>query len=66
LSEERPAPPGPNVVWVGGNWRWAPAEHNYLWMPGKYAEPPRAHAAWVPGRWIKRGDGWVFEDGRWD
>jgi hypothetical protein len=64
--EVRPPPPGPTVVWVGGNWRWNAAEHNHVWVPGKYVEPPRAHAAWVPGRWIHRPDGWVFEDGRWD
>ena len=64
--EVRPAPPGPSVVWMGGNWRWAPAEKNFVWVPGKYVEPPRAQAAWVPGRWIHRPDGWVFEDGRWD
>jgi len=64
--EVRPAPPGPSVVWVGGNWRWAPAEKNFVWVPGRYVEPPRAQAAWVPGRWMHRPDGWVFEDGRWD
>jgi hypothetical protein len=64
--EVRPAPPGPSVVWVGGHWRWAPAERNFVWVPGKYAEPPRARAAWIPGRWVNRPDGWIFEQGRWD
>ena len=64
--EVRPPSPGPSVVWVGGNWRWAPGERNFVWVPGKYVEPPRARAAWVPGRWMQRPDGWVFEDGRWD
>jgi hypothetical protein len=64
--EVRPPAPGPSVVWVGGNWRWSTPEKNFVWVPGKYVEPPRARAAWVPGRWMQRPDGWVFEDGRWD
>jgi hypothetical protein len=64
--EVRPPPPGPAVVWAGGHWSWSPPTHSYVWVPGRYVEPPRAHAAWVPGHWLKRGDGWVFEDGRWD
>jgi hypothetical protein len=65
-AEAPPPPPGPAVVWVGGRWSWEPGARNYVWIPGKYLEPPRAHAAWVPGHWAKRAGGWVFEEGRWD
>ena len=64
--ETMPPPPGPDVVWVKGHWGWSPDTHNYVWAPGEYREPPRAHAAWVAGRWIERPNGWVWEEGRWD
>jgi hypothetical protein len=35
-------------------------------VAGKYLEPPREHAAWAPGRWVQRPDGWVWQEGHWD
>jgi len=64
--EAPPPSPGPRVVWTPGHWSWAPETHAYNWVSGKYLEPPREHASWVPGRWEHRTDGWVWEDGRWD
>jgi len=64
--ETPPLPPGPAMVWIGGNWRWSPETRDYTWAGGRYAEPPRPRAAWVPGHWVQRPDGWVFVDGRWD
>lgn len=65
-AEAPPPPPGPAVVWTAGHWSWNPDTHTYVWVAGRYLEPPRAHAAWVPGNWVKTADGWVWEEGRWD
>ena len=54
------------MVWTAGRWSWDPAAQNYGWVGGRYLEPPRPRAAWVPGRWIQGSGGWVWEGGRWD
>jgi hypothetical protein len=64
--EMPPPPPGPGVVWIKGHWGWSPDTHTYVWSPGIYREPPREHAAWLPGNWIPGHGGWVWEEGRWD
>lgn len=65
-AEIPPPPPGPGVAWIAGRWSWSPDTHTYVWSPGEYREPPRAHAAWLPGRWIPGHGGFVWEEGRWD
>lgn len=65
-AEVPPPPPGPGVAWIPGHWGWQPAGHTYAWVHGSYREPPRAEAHWVPGRFVERNDGWMWEDGRWD
>jgi hypothetical protein len=65
-AEVPPPPPGPAMVWMGGHWSWNPESHTYVWLTGKYAAPPREHAAWAPGHWAQRPDGWVWQEGRWD
>lgn len=65
-AEAPPPSPGPEMVWMSGHWTWKPEARNYVWMEGKYAMPPRPRAAFVPGRWVQRTEGWIWEDGRWD
>ena len=69
------APPAPFVevvpaapvtgyyVWNSGYWSWTGVR--YVWVPGVYVRPPRAHAAWVPGHWVAGRRGWVWVGGRW-
>ena len=64
--ETPPPPPGPRMVWTPGHWSWERDKATYVWMGGKYMEPPREHAAWVAGRWMQRPNGWIWEEGRWD
>jgi hypothetical protein len=64
--EVPPPPPAPGVAWVPGHWRWSPEAQRYVWLRGKFIEPPREHAEWVPGRFVERPDGWVWKEGRWD
>ena len=61
-----PPPPGPGVAWIPGHWMWRPAQATFVWINGRYAEPPHVHAAWVPGRWAQRPQGWVWVGGHWD
>ena len=65
-AEVPPPPPGPGVAWLAGHWRWDSATAHYVWFPGRYAELPRAHAAWVEGRFERRPDGWEWVEGHWD
>ncbi len=65
-AEIPPPPPAPAMVWLEGHWGWNPATGAYVWVDGRYAAAPRAHAAWIPGHWVQRPDGWIWDDGRWD
>jgi hypothetical protein len=52
------------MVWVPGHWSW---EHDqYVWVGGKYMEPPPERAAWVAGRWVEQPNGYGWVEGRWD
>ncbi|MBV9828248.1 MAG: YXWGXW repeat-containing protein [Alphaproteobacteria bacterium] len=63
--ETAPPAPAPTAVWQEGHWSWNPERQLYVWMHGHYAEPPRVHAAWLPGRFVERPGGWVWEEGHW-
>jgi hypothetical protein len=45
LSEPRPAPAAPGLVWVGGYWHWS--EVQYVWVPGHWESPPPG-VGWGP------------------
>jgi hypothetical protein len=63
IVEHRVVAPGAGYVWVGGYHRWD--GRAYVWVPGRWELPPRAHARWVEHRYVRRGDGWVFQEGHW-
>lgn len=63
IVETRPARPGPHHVWIAGYHRWD--GQAYVWTPGRWEAPPRPGARWVAHRWVRRGNGWVFVEGRW-
>jgi hypothetical protein len=48
---------------VGGYQRWDGGR--YLWVPGRWAAPPRPHAVWVPGHWRHARGGYVWIEGHW-
>lgn len=64
--EVPPPVPGPGLAWIPGHWTWNPGAMAFGWIAGRYAEAPRAHAAWDTGHWVHHGDGWVWEEGHWD
>jgi hypothetical protein len=57
------AQPSPRHVWIGGYWRWQGNRH--IWIAGHWELPPREHAVYVPARWDRRDDGYVFVEGSW-
>ena len=63
IVEHRTVAPSGRHVWIGGYHRWD--GHAYVWVPGRWDLPPRPHAVWVAPRWVHRGRGWVFIEGRW-
>jgi hypothetical protein len=54
--------PGPDYVWVGGNWMW---NGRWVWVPGHWGSPPRPHAEWVVAHWERGPQGWYHVDGYW-
>ena len=59
------ARPYPDAVWIPGYYRWNGRRHHYLWVRGRWARPPHAHAEWVEGHWEQRHNEWVYFEGRW-
>jgi hypothetical protein len=63
---ERVVPaPGPHYVWVGGYYRWS--GRAYVWVPGRWAHPPRPRVVWVAPHWnyVPARHGYVFVGGYW-
>jgi hypothetical protein len=55
--------PGPGYVWTEGYWdlhgsRW-------VWAPGRWLRPPRAHTVWVGSEWRREGSHWRYHRGFW-
>jgi len=63
VVEHRPVSPGTRYVWTDGHHRWN--GHRYVRVSGRWAVPPHAGGAWVPGHWAERGGGWVWIEGHW-
>ena len=63
VVERRTPSPGPGYVWVPGYQRWD--RNRYTWTPGTWERAPRAHARWVPHRWVRHGHDWEFREGHW-
>jgi len=57
------AAPGPDYVWVDGEWDWNGV--TWVWVGGHWGYPPRPHAVWIEGRRWHDGYGWHYERGCW-
>lgn len=60
----RPPAPGPDQVWVEGEWRWSKREHRYVAVPGYWVSPRRGQE-WVPGHWLEVRGGSEWIGGHW-
>jgi hypothetical protein len=63
VIEHRSPAPSRRHVWIRGYQRWD--GRAYVWEPGRWEAPPRAHARWIGPRWTHRRGGWAFREGRW-
>jgi outer membrane lipoprotein SlyB len=61
--EVRVVAPGPDFVWIDGEWQWGGAQ--WVWVGGRWGAPPHLHAIWVGGRRWHDGRGWHEEHGHW-
>jgi hypothetical protein len=59
---DRPASPGPDYVWIDGDWEWLGGR--YVYHNGYWGHP-RGGRAWVSGNWEQHGNGWRWHKGRW-
>lgn len=57
------ASPGPDYVWVDGEWEWSGVR--WVWIGGRWILPPYHHAIWVGPRWERGPRGWHREPGHW-
>ena len=58
----RPAQPGPNYVWIDGDYYWRGGR--YVQRPG-YWVAPRAGRVWHSGGWVNNAHGYYWRRGRW-
>ncbi len=61
-SETVVVAPGPDYVWVDGEWVW---NGRWVWIGGHWVYPPYRHAVWVHGYWARGPYGWRREPGHW-
>ncbi len=55
--------PGPDYVWVPGEWTWSGG--TWVWIGGRWVYPPHPHAVWIEARWVHGPHGWYHNPGRW-
>ena len=55
--------PGPDYIWVGGEWSWGGSR--WVWVGGHWMYPPRPHSVWVGGYRWHDGHGWHYDRGHW-
>jgi len=62
-QDETPPPtPGPDYVWVGGDWVW---NGGWVWVGGHWAIPPFPGGFWYHGGWRRGWGGYRHYRGHW-
>jgi hypothetical protein len=59
----RPYSPGPNYVWVDGEWIWR--GNQYVYKQGYWAPIRRKNDIYVQGHWRAGKGGWYWVPGHW-
>jgi hypothetical protein len=59
---DRPVSPGPDYVWIDGDWAWSGGA--YIYHQGYWGQP-RAGRHWETGHWQSHGSGWRWTRGHW-
>lgn len=60
----RPIAPGPNYIWVEGE--WIRSGRGYVYNRGYWAPPRARYHRYIPGHWQQRRNGWFWVRGRWN
>jgi hypothetical protein len=63
LVERRGPPPSRDHVWISGYHNWD--GERFVWVGGRWEQPPRPHARWVAHHWVHRNGGYVLVEGHW-
>ena len=58
----QPVAPGPDYVWIDGDWVWTGGRYN--WHPGYWRRGRPGHA-WVRGNWSHTSRGYRWNRGHW-
>jgi hypothetical protein len=58
----RPVSPGPDYVWIGGDWIWTGG--SYQWHEGHW-DHRRPGRVWHEGHWQNRSHGYRWRRGHW-
>lgn len=62
--ERRPPPPNQGFVWTDGY--WGTRDGGYVWVPGRWQQPPYAGAYWSHPHYDHYDRGWRMHEGHWD
>lgn len=62
-SEQRPARPGRDYLWLPGSWDWR--GNDWDWAPGRWERPSERGQRWVKARYTREGSGWRHEPAHW-
>lgn len=64
LRPEVVLPPRHGMIWEPGHWQWT--GRDYVWSRGRYIPVRPRYRQFVPGRWVRRGPGWVWIGPHWE
>ena len=62
--ERRYAAPGEGYTWVDGY--WGVQNNRYVWVPGRWQQPPYPGAYWSHPHYDHYDRGWRLHEGHWD
>jgi hypothetical protein len=62
--EVRPPMPAEGYAWVDGY--WGDRGGRYVWVPGRWQQPPYAGAYWTHPHYDHYQQGWQVHEGHWD
>ena len=60
---ERILAPSTRHIWIEEEWE--PRGGKYVFVGGRWTEPPRQGLVWVAGHWVQRPRGEVWVPGHW-
>ena len=63
VVQKRGRPPARNYQWVQGYHNWN--GQGYVWVPGRWEQPPQPRSRWVAHRYVHQNGGWVLVQGHW-